>query len=93
MESSNRITATVAANCCLRRGEPVRKAYIQKGAISLIKMLHSVALQGQSSVLSFHGGAPLRDYPRLLSAIPIGIEAEELSSEIDTQKVMSTTNS
>ena len=30
------------------------------------------------------GGAPLRDDPRLLSSIPIGINAEKLLSEMDT---------
>ena len=55
-------------------------------------MLHSVAFQGHSRVLSFSGGAPLRGDPRLIAVIPVWMKAEELSSEIVSQNIMSIPN-
>ena len=52
----------------------------------------SLTLSGSFAFPFVSGGAPLRGDPRLMSVIPIGIVAEELSNEMDTQNVMSSPN-
>ena len=53
------------------------------------KSLTLSGLSGSYALPFGSGGAPLRGDPRLMSVIPTGIEAEELSKEMDTRNVMS----
>ena len=74
----------VRQNGVRRRQAPIGRKYFTALPFRVIRVSFR-----SPGVLSFSGGAPLRGDPRLIAVIPVGMKAEELSSEIVSQNIMS----